>query len=96
MKTIYADSKSEYEFLGGMKKRAGEISLSVSEAVLKIIGEVREKGDEAVRSFGLQFDGAAPGRFEVPAEELKHAYEKYGGIPETSPAPCKGKHHGLP
>jgi histidinol dehydrogenase len=75
MRTIYANGKSEYEFLGEMKKRAGEISLSVSEAVLRIIGEVREKGDEAVRSFGLQFDGAAPERFEVPAEELKQAYE---------------------
>jgi len=75
MKTIYANGRSEYEFLNEMKKRAGAISLSVSEAVLGIIGAVREKGDEAVRSFSLQFDGAAPECFEVPAEELKQAYD---------------------
>jgi histidinol dehydrogenase len=76
MQIIYADNKSEYEFLGEMKKRACEINLSVNEAVLKVIEEVRENGDEAVRSFGLKFDGAVPDRFEVPKEEMERAWNE--------------------
>jgi histidinol dehydrogenase len=79
MEIIYADNKREFEFLAGMKKRAGEISLSANEAVLKIIGEVREKGDAAVRSCSLQFDGAAPERFEAAREEMKQAYDNMEG-----------------
>lgn len=74
MKLIYSDSKAEYEFLSEMKKRAGDISLSTNEVVLKIINEVKEKGDEAIRSFGLKFDGATPERFEVTREEMELAY----------------------
>ena len=76
MQIIYADSKTEYEFLGEMKKRAGEINLSVNEAVLKVIEAVRENGDEAVRGFGLKFDGAVPDRFEVPKEEMERAWNE--------------------
>jgi histidinol dehydrogenase len=75
MKVIYSDNQSEYEFLREMKKRAGEISLSTNEVVLGIINEVREKGDEAVRSFGLKFDGAVPERFEIARAEMKQAYD---------------------
>jgi len=75
MDIIYSDNIKEYEFLGEMKKRAGEINLTVNESVLSIINAVREKGDEAVRDFGLRFDGAAPDRFEVPREEMKRAWD---------------------
>lgn len=75
MELIYSDNKREYEFLSGMKRRAGEIGLSTNEAVLSIISEVKEKGDEAVRSFGLKFDGAAPEAFEMTKEEMREAYE---------------------
>jgi histidinol dehydrogenase len=75
MEIIYSDGKKEFEFLGEMKKRAGETSLSISEAVLTIISEVRAKGDEAVRSFGRKFDGASPECFEVTKEEMRLAYD---------------------
>lgn len=75
MEIIYSDNKREYEFLAGMKRRAGAISLSTNEAVLSIISEVKEKGDEAVRNFGKRFDGAAPERFEISKEEMSAAYE---------------------
>lgn len=75
MKVIYSDKQSEYQFLEGMKKRAGEISLSTNEVVLGIINEVREKGDEAVRSFGRKFDGAVPENFEITRDEMKKAYD---------------------
>lgn len=76
MKIIYANNEMEYEFLKEMKKRSGEINLSVNEAVLNILREVQEKGDEAVRNFGQKFDGACPECFEVPEEELKLAWDK--------------------
>ena len=75
MKVIYSDKQQEYQFLGEMKKRAGEISLSTNEGVLQIINEVRENGDEAVRSFGMKFDGAVPARFEITREEMRQAYD---------------------
>jgi histidinol dehydrogenase len=75
MEIIYSDNKREYEFLAGMKRRAGEISLSTNEAVLSIISEVKEKGDDAVRSFGKRFDGAVPERFEISKDEMSAAYE---------------------
>ncbi|QOX65342.1 histidinol dehydrogenase [Anoxybacterium hadale] len=75
MELIYSDYKREYEFLAGMKRRAGEIGLSTNEAVLSIISEVKEKGDAAVRNFGLKFDGAAPEHFEISKEEMRAAYE---------------------
>lgn len=75
MEIIYADNTKEYEFFNEMKKRTAEINLSVNSAVLNIINEVREKGDEAIRSYGMKFDGASPEQFEVTREEMKLAYD---------------------
>ncbi len=75
MEIIYADNNKEYEFLNEMKKRTAEINLSVNSAVLNIIDDVREKGDEAIRAYGLKFDGGSPEQFEVTREEMKLAYE---------------------
>ena len=75
MEIIYSGNKRAYDFVAELKKRAGEISLSTNEAVLSIISEVKEKGDEAVRSFGERFDGAAPKCFEISREEMSDAYD---------------------
>ncbi|HVI39254.1 MAG TPA: histidinol dehydrogenase, partial [Anaerovoracaceae bacterium] len=75
MEIIYSDNRKEYEFFNEMKKRAGEINISVNSVVLNIINEVREKGDEAVRNFGMELDGACPDCFEVTREEMKLAYD---------------------
>jgi histidinol dehydrogenase len=79
MEIIYANNDIEYKFLDGMKKRAGDISLSTNAKVLDIINEVRKNGDEAVRRFGKQFDGASPERFEVSKEEMRQAWEGTDG-----------------
>jgi histidinol dehydrogenase len=76
MKIIYANNEAEYGFFREMKKRAGEINFSANEAVLDIINDVRVNGDEAVRKYGLKFDGACPFSFEVPKEELKLAWDR--------------------
>lgn len=75
MKIIYSDNIKEYEFFNEIKERAGEISLSTNSVVLNIINEVRKKGDEAIRQFGIDFDGASPEKFEVTKEEMKLAYD---------------------
>ena len=76
MKIIYSDNNKEYEFFNEIKERAGEISLSTNSVVLNIINEVRKKGDQAIRQFGMDFDGASPEKFEVTKEEMKLAYDK--------------------
>lgn len=75
MEIIYTNNDLEYKFLKQMKKRAGEISLTVNNKVLDIISEVREKGDEAVRRLGKEFEGASPESFEVSKEEMKQAWD---------------------
>jgi histidinol dehydrogenase len=44
--------------------------------VKKIIEEVREKGDAAVREFASKFDKSSPKRLEVPFSEAKRALEQ--------------------
>ncbi len=75
MKIIYTDNEAEFRFFGEMKKRTGEINLSVNDAVLSIINEVRENGDDAIRNMGMKFDGACPAVFEVPKKEMELAWE---------------------
>ncbi|MGI6730488.1 MAG: histidinol dehydrogenase [Anaerovoracaceae bacterium] len=75
IREIYTDGKKEYEILQAMKKRAGEMNVKINESVSEIIEAVREKGDEAVRSYGLQFDGAVPDVFEISRAEMEAAFE---------------------
>jgi histidinol dehydrogenase len=46
---------------------------SLQEKVEKIIAEVVEKGDHAVRAFTKEFDGVEIDSFEVPAQEISSA-----------------------
>ena len=75
MEIILANNMIEFEFFNEMKKRAGEINLTTNSAVLDIINDVRDSGDEAVRRLGIKFDGACPERLEVTKEEMKQAWE---------------------
>lgn len=70
MKKIYANGRDEKEFLRELKKRSGETSKKVSETVSAIIDDVREKGDEAVKSYTLKFDGNLPEYYEVPRDVI--------------------------
>ncbi|MDD2484495.1 MAG: histidinol dehydrogenase, partial [Eubacteriales bacterium] len=75
MQYIIANGTAEYEFISALKKRAEEVDMTTTASVLQIINEVRDKGDEAVRAYGLRFDQAAPEQFEIKKEELQLAYE---------------------
>src|SRR6185437_10787774 len=49
--------------------------LSAEAAVGRIIAEVRASGDDALRRFGLAFDGQSLDSLEVPATSLDRAWE---------------------
>ena len=74
--TVIADGKSEYEFIEYLKKRAQSSDKNVIPVVSEILENVRAKGDAAVRNYTLKFDGKAPERAEIPAEEIDAIIEK--------------------
>jgi len=50
--------------------------VETEKVVKKIIAEVREKGDDAVRKFAAKFDKSSPKQLEVPLSEAKRALEQ--------------------
>lgn len=50
-------------------------ALTAEQAVAKIIGDVRENGDDSVRHYARLLDGTAPDAFEVPRSEIDEALE---------------------
>lgn len=74
MKRIFADGVREYKLIEEMKKREEGVNLEVAAAVEKIIREVKDHGDLAVRKYCMNFDGACPDNFEVEKDEIQKAY----------------------
>ncbi|MDR1293334.1 MAG: histidinol dehydrogenase, partial [Clostridiales Family XIII bacterium] len=76
IKTITADGNVEYEAIAGLAGRGGFGSdAGVGKAVGEIIADVRERGDEAVREYGLKFDGFAPDRLTLTRDDMKAGYD---------------------
>ena len=68
--------------LGGARRlaqadlnRSGVLPAEVMEAAEKIVDDVRERGDAAVRDYCLRFDGACPRDFRVPDDLIAGALE---------------------
>ena len=74
--TVTADGKREYEFIESLKKRAQNSDKDVIPTVSEIIENVRENGDEAVREYTVKFDGKAPEKTEITADEIDKLIEK--------------------
>lgn len=68
--TVTADGKKEYEFIEMLKKRAQNSDKNVIPAVSEIIDNVRENGDKAVTEYTIKFDGKAPTKTEIAADEI--------------------------
>ena len=68
--TVIADGKKEYEFIDFLKQRALNSDKNVVPVVSGILENVRENGDAAVREYTLKFDGRAPERTEISADEI--------------------------
>lgn len=74
--TVTADGTKEYEFIEYLKKRAQNSDKNVIPAVQEIIDNVRKNGDKAVRDYTIRFDGKAPEKTEIPAEDIDALIEK--------------------
>lgn len=70
---IYADGKSELEFLKSLEKRNRNAALEIEIKVRDIIENVLIKGDEALKEYSLKFDNAKLSSFEVSKEEMQDA-----------------------
>ena len=74
--TVTADGKREYEFIETLKKRAQNSDKDVIPTVSEIIENVRENGDRAVNEYTVKFDGKAPEKTEITADEIDSLIEK--------------------
>lgn len=74
--TVTADGKTEYEFIKTLKMRAQNSDKNVIPTVSQIIENVRVNGDEAVREYTVKFDGKAPEKTEISADEIDVLIEK--------------------
>lgn len=75
MRIIVTDGQKEFNFFETMKKREAEVNQSTTTSVLEIIKEVKEKGDEALRTYGSMYDGACPSDFSIPEIKIKEAFD---------------------
>ena len=71
-----ADGVSERELINQLKARSGEIDRKVTSAVIDILNNVKQNGDDAVREYTLKFDGHMPSKFEISREEIDSSPDK--------------------
>jgi histidinol dehydrogenase len=56
-------------------QRSGALPREVTDAAVRIVEDVRERGDAAVREYCERFDGACPAQFRVPDEVVQSALD---------------------
>ena len=74
--TVIADGKREYEFIEFLKSRAQNSDKDVIPAVSEIVENVKENGDSAVKDYTIKFDGKAPEKVEISAEDIDELISK--------------------
>lgn len=74
--TVTANGKKEYEFIDLLKQRAQNSDKSVVPVVSKIIDDVREHGDDAVKEYTAKFDGKAPEETEISISDIDNLISK--------------------
>lgn len=67
---VKADGTAERQFINELKARCESSGRDVTATVAKIIEDVRQNGDKAVRAYTEKFDGKAPEHTEIPKEEI--------------------------
>lgn len=76
MRTIIWNEISEAERRQALNRPASNKVAELHEIVTTIIGEVRERGDDAVRDFAKALDGFEGDDFQVPASEIAAASQQ--------------------
>jgi histidinol dehydrogenase len=56
-------------------QRSGALPREVTDAAVRIVEDVRERGDAAVREYCERFDGACPAQFRVPDDVVQSALD---------------------
>ena len=67
---VKADGTAERQFINELKARCESNDRDVTAAVAKIIEDVRQNGDRAVRAYTEKFDGKAPEHTEISKDEI--------------------------
>lgn len=70
---INADGKLEKEFILSLEQRNAETDKNITIQVEKILNDVKQRGDDAVKEYTIKFDGTCPSQFEVSKEEINNA-----------------------
>ena len=80
MKIIKLDESSKKEILRNLIKRSPGQYREYEDKVAAIVGDVRERGDEAIFEYTKKFDGfdLSPANILVTQAEIDDAYEKAG------------------
>lgn len=68
--TVIANGKDEYRFIETLKERSNSGAKDVNDIVQAIIDNVKENGDKAVYDYTVKFDGTAPEKVEISADEI--------------------------
>ncbi|MCI8351340.1 MAG: histidinol dehydrogenase [Oscillospiraceae bacterium] len=73
MKIVTADGTAEREFLQTLRQRSQETDTKVTEVVAKILKDVQENGDTALRKYTEQFDHVALEKLVIEKDEIEQA-----------------------
>ncbi|MDR2770732.1 MAG: histidinol dehydrogenase [Clostridiales Family XIII bacterium] len=73
IRIVKADGAAEYAALERMEARADARDRETEETVREILRAVRENGDDALRAYGLRFDGGLPERMELGRADFEAA-----------------------
>ena len=73
MRSIRADGKAEKELFAAMRSRAEETSAAVSQDVERILRDVAQNGDAAVKRYTREFDKVETETLELDRRELERA-----------------------
>ncbi|HSK83917.1 MAG TPA: histidinol dehydrogenase [Rubrobacter sp.] len=72
---VDARGRGPAEIVGELRRAGGFLSQSVRDAVRRIVGEVRERGDAALLEYTERFDGLRLQEIRVPQVEIDKARE---------------------
>jgi histidinol dehydrogenase len=73
VRRIDARERRPSEVVAELRRPGGFLSAEVRGAARRIVGDVRERGDEALLEHTERFDGVRPERIRVPGEEIERA-----------------------
>ena len=73
VKRLDARQMAASEVVAQLRRPGGFLSSEVRDAARRILGDVRERGDEALREYTERFDGVRPERFRVPGKDIERS-----------------------